>query len=67
MACDTHVIAESFMGAAQMFFARQKPAKCEVLISDINGKLVTPFRVLKYHKDAFLRCLNMVRSDDPQF
>ena len=43
---------EPFMGAAHVFFARQKRIKCEV-INDINGELVNLFRVVKHHLPAF--------------
>ena len=43
-----------FMGAAHVFFAREEPAKAEVL-NDLNGELVTLFRVLQWHLEEFLR------------
>jgi DNA adenine methylase len=45
---------EPFMGAAHVFF-RRTPAKSEVL-NDLNGELVTLFRVLQHHLEEFMRC-----------
>jgi DNA adenine methylase len=45
---------EPFMGAAHVFFRRERPAKSEVL-NDLNGDLVTLFRVLQHHLEEFMR------------
>lgn len=45
---------EPFAGAAALLFAREKPAKAEVL-NDINGDLVNLYRVLKHHLEEFVR------------
>jgi len=44
---------EAFCGAAAVFFAKE-PVKVEVL-NDINGDLVTLYRVLQFHLDEFVR------------
>lgn len=44
---------ELFCGAAALFFAKA-PVKAEVL-NDINGELVTLYRVLQHHLDEFMR------------
>lgn len=44
---------EAFCGAAAVFFAKE-PVKVEVL-NDINGDLVTLYRVLQHHLDEFAR------------
>lgn len=44
---------EPFCGAAALFFLKQ-PAKVEVL-NDINGDLVTLYRVVQHHLEEFVR------------
>lgn len=44
---------EPFAGAAALFFAKA-PAKVEVL-NDVNGDLVSLYRVVQYHLDEFIR------------
>lgn len=44
---------EAFCGAAAVFFTKE-PVKVEVL-NDINGDLVTLYRVLQHHLDEFVR------------
>ncbi|UZR27490.1 DNA adenine methylase [Methylococcus mesophilus] len=44
---------EPFCGAAALFFLKE-PAKCEV-INDINGELVTLYRVVQHHLEEFVR------------
>lgn len=44
---------EPFCGAAALFFLKQ-PAKVEVL-NDINGDLVSLYRVVQHHLDEFVR------------
>lgn len=44
---------EVFCGAAALFFAKE-PAKVEVL-NDCNGELVSLYRVVKHHMDAFVQ------------
>lgn len=44
---------EPFAGAAALLFAKE-PAKVEVL-NDINGDLVSLYRVVKHHLDEFVR------------
>ncbi len=48
---------EPFMGAAHVFFARQRTRTISEVLNDIDGELVNLFRVLKYHKEAFLQGL----------
>jgi DNA adenine methylase len=45
---------EPFAGAAGLFFARPEPSDVEVL-NDINGELVTLYRVVQHHLDEFVR------------
>ncbi|MBC7162686.1 MAG: DNA adenine methylase [Immundisolibacter sp.] len=51
---DHTTYVEPFAGAAAMLFLRSEPAKVEVL-NDINGELVTLYRVVKHHLDEFVR------------
>lgn len=44
---------EPFAGAAALFFAKQ-PVKVEVL-NDVNGDLVSLYRVVQHHLDEFVR------------
>lgn len=44
---------EPFAGAAALFFAKQ-PVKVEVL-NDVNGDLVSLYRVVQHHLDEFIR------------
>ncbi|MFZ2307515.1 MAG: DNA adenine methylase [Rhodoferax sp.] len=44
---------EPFCGAAALFFMKE-PAKVEVL-NDINGELVSLYRVVQHHLDEFIR------------
>ncbi|MCB4811711.1 DNA adenine methylase [Methylovorus menthalis] len=46
--------AEVFAGGAALYFLRPVPAETEVL-NDINGDLVTLYRVLKHHLQEFIR------------
>lgn len=48
-----HTYVEPFLGAGWVFFAKN-PATVEVL-NDINGELVTFWRVVQHHLDEFLR------------
>lgn len=45
---------ELFAGGAAVLFARQQPAKVEVL-NDLNGDLVSLYRVVQHHLDEFVR------------
>lgn len=45
---------EVFCGGAALFFLRQTPADVEV-INDINGELVTLYRVVQHHLEEFVR------------
>lgn len=49
-----HTYVELFAGAGHVFFRIEKPARTEVL-NDINGDLVTLYRVVKHHLDEFIR------------
>lgn len=52
---NTHrTYVEPFAGAAAMLFLRPEPAKAEVL-NDINGDLITLYRVVKHHLDELVR------------
>ncbi len=51
---------EPFMGAAHVFFARQRTRTISEVLNDIDGELVNLFRVLKYHKEAFLQGLEWI-------
>ncbi len=53
-----HCYCEPFMGAAHVFFARQQPAKIEV-INDIHRELTTLFRVVRSHPQAFAACFRL--------
>lgn len=44
---------EPFAGAAALFFAKQ-PVKVEVL-NDVNGDLISLYRVVQHHLDEFIR------------
>ena len=50
---DHSCYVEPFCGAAALFFLKP-PSKVEVL-NDINGELVTLYRVLQHHLDEFVR------------
>jgi len=56
---------EVFSGAANILFAKPK-SQCEVL-NDINGDLVTLFRVVKYHRHEFLRSLAYLTHSRREF
>jgi DNA adenine methylase len=45
---------EVFCGGAALYFMRPVPAECEVL-NDINGDLVSLYRVLQHHLEEFVR------------
>ena len=45
---------EAFAGGAALYFLRPVPAETEVL-NDINGDLVSLYRVLKHHLQEFIR------------
>lgn len=45
---------EAFAGGAALFFMRPQPAPVEVL-NDINGELVTLYRVVQNHLEEFIR------------
>lgn len=45
---------EVFCGGAALYFLRPVPADCEVL-NDINGDLVSLYRVLQHHLEEFVR------------
>lgn len=50
---DHSCYVEAFCGAASLFFLKQ-PVKVEVL-NDINGDLVTLYRVIQHHLEEFVR------------
>lgn len=50
---DHETYCEPFAGAAWVFFAKP-PGRCEIL-NDIDGELVTFFRVVQNHLEEFLR------------
>lgn len=56
---------EPFCGAAALFFLKE-PAKVEVL-NDINGDLVTLYRVLQHHLDEFVRQFRWAISSREMF
>jgi len=56
---------EVFGGAANILFAKP-PSKTEVL-NDINGDLVSLFRVVKYHRREFLRQLQYLTHSRREF
>ena len=45
---------EVFAGGGALYFLRPQPAPCEVL-NDINGDLVTLYRVVQNHLEEFVR------------
>jgi DNA adenine methylase len=45
---------EAFAGGGALLFARDEPAKTEVL-NDLNGDLVNLYRVVQHHLDEFVR------------
>lgn len=54
---DHETYCEPFAGAAWVFFAKE-PGRCEIL-NDIDGELVTFFRVVQNHLEEFLRYFKM--------
>ena len=56
---------EVFAGAANILFAKP-PSKSEVL-NDINGDLITLFRVVKHHRREFLRQLLLITHSRQDF
>jgi DNA adenine methylase len=56
---------EPFCGAAALFFAKE-PVKVEVL-NDINGDLVTLYRVVQHHLDEFVRQFRWAVSSRQMF
>ena len=56
---------EVFAGAAWMLF-RKPPSKLEV-INDINGDLVTFYRVIKHHRVAFVDAFNDMLTSRDEF
>ncbi len=56
---------EVFCGAANILFA--KPRSRSEIINDINGDLVTLFRVVRYHRRAFLQELRYVTHSRREF
>lgn len=60
-----YVLRGSILRRANILFAKP-PGRCEVL-NDINGDLVTLFRVVKYHRREFLRQLLYLTHSRQEF
>ena len=59
---------EPFCGGLGMFLSREVPTGGTVeVINDFNGDLVNLFRVVKYHKDAFLAELDLNLNSREEF
>lgn len=56
---------EVFAGAAWLLF-RKPPSKAEV-INDINGDLITFYRVIKHHRAAFVEAFNDVLTSRAEY
>ncbi len=56
---------EVFAGAAWLLF-KKKESKVEI-INDINADLITLYRVVKHHRDEFLRCLRWLPVSREEF
>jgi len=57
---------EVFCGGAALFFLRPAPAEVEV-INDINGELVTLYRVVQHHLEEFVRQFKWALSSRQMF
>ena len=57
---------EVFGGAAALLFLREERAKAEVY-NDIDGDLVTFFRVVQRHPEAFLSCFELALASRNEF
>ena len=57
---------EVFAGGGALYFLRPQPAPCEVL-NDINGDLVTLYRVVQNHLEEFVRSLKWALSSRQVF
>lgn len=57
--------AEPFAGSAALFFAKER-AQCEV-INDSNGELSNLYRVIQYHRDAFIDLLTWFLTSREMF
>ena len=57
---------EPFAGAAAMLFARETPAKAEVL-NDINGDLIRLYRCVQHHLEEFVRHFRWVLNSREMF
>lgn len=58
---------EPFCGGLGMFLSREIPTDVAEVINDGNGALINLFRVVKYHRDAFLAELDLCLNSREDF
>jgi len=58
---------EPFCGGLGMFLSREVNTGTVEVINDFNGDLINLFRVVKYHKDAFLAELDLCLNSRENF
>ncbi len=58
---------EPFCGGLGMFLSREGPTGVAEVVNDLNGDLINLFRVVKYHRDAFLAELDLCLNSREDF
>ncbi|MBN1404175.1 MAG: DNA adenine methylase, partial [Opitutales bacterium] len=58
---------EPFCGGLGMFLSREVPCCTVEVINDFNGDLINLFRVVKFHRDAFLDELDLCLNSREDF